>query len=93
VQMNIADKRAFYGQIARVLGPRGRLLFHDVFQGPGGALHYPVPWAEDASISRPYQDLECIMPHDQSPSVGGVYAKLRGSHPAGWEFTGDDGVN
>lgn len=51
VQMNIADKRAFYGQIARVLTPRGRLLFHDVFQGPGGALHYPVPWAEDASIS------------------------------------------
>jgi ubiquinone/menaquinone biosynthesis C-methylase UbiE len=51
VQMNIADKRAFYGQIARVLRPRGRLLFHDVFQGPGDALHYPVPWAEDASIS------------------------------------------
>jgi ubiquinone/menaquinone biosynthesis C-methylase UbiE len=51
VQMNIADKHGFYGQIARVLAPRGRLLFHDVFQGPGGALHYPVPWAEDASIS------------------------------------------
>jgi MPBQ/MSBQ methyltransferase len=51
VQMNIADKRAFYEQIARVLAPRGRLLFHDVFQGPGGALHYPVPWAENASIS------------------------------------------
>jgi hypothetical protein len=51
VQMNIADKRAFYGQIARVLAPRDRLLFHDVFQGPGGALHYPVPWAEDPSIS------------------------------------------
>jgi ubiquinone/menaquinone biosynthesis C-methylase UbiE len=51
VQMNIADKRAFYGQIARVLAPRGHLLFHDVFQGPGGTLHYPVPWAEDASIS------------------------------------------
>ena len=51
VQMNIADKRAFYGHIARVLTPHGRLLFHDVFQGPGGALHYPVPWAEDPSIS------------------------------------------
>jgi MPBQ/MSBQ methyltransferase len=51
VQMNVADKRAFYRQIARVLTPHGRLLFHDVFQGPGGALHYPVPWAEDASIS------------------------------------------
>jgi hypothetical protein len=43
--------------------------------------------------SRPYQDLECIMPHDQLPSVGGVYAKLRGRHPAGREFTGNDGVN
>jgi hypothetical protein len=48
---------------------------------------------EKAFDIRPYQDLECIIPHDQSPSVGGAYAKLRGSHPAGWEFTGDDGVN
>ena len=51
VQMNIADKRAFYAEIARVLVPRGRLLFHDIFQGDGGPLHYPVPWAEDSSIS------------------------------------------
>ena len=51
VQMNIADKRAFYAEVARVLAPRGRLLFHDIFQGDGGPLHYPVPWAEDSSIS------------------------------------------
>jgi len=51
VQMNILDKRAFYAEIARVLAPRGRLLFHDIFQGDGGPLHYPVPWAEDSSIS------------------------------------------
>lgn len=51
VQMNIADKRAFYGELVRVLRPRGRLLFHDIFQGPGGPLHYPVPWAEDDSIN------------------------------------------
>lgn len=51
VQMNIADKRAFYGEIARVLVPGGRLAFHDVFQGPGGAPIFPVPWAADASIS------------------------------------------
>jgi ubiquinone/menaquinone biosynthesis C-methylase UbiE len=50
-QMNIADKRAFYGEIARVLGPHGRLLFHDIYQGDGGPLHFPVPWAEDPSIS------------------------------------------
>ncbi len=51
VQMNIADKRAFYSEIARVLAPRGRLVFHDIFQGEGGALHFLVPWAEDAAIS------------------------------------------
>jgi len=51
VQMNIADKHAFYAEIARVLAPRGRLLFHDIFAGGGGPPHFPVPWAEDASIS------------------------------------------
>lgn len=51
VQMNIADKRSFYSGIARVLRPGGRLAFHDVFQGPGGEVHFPVPWALDASIN------------------------------------------
>ncbi len=51
VQMNIADKARFYGEISRVLKPGGQLLFHDVFQGPAGEPHFPVPWAEDASIS------------------------------------------
>lgn len=51
VQMNIADKTAFYREIARVTRPGGRLLFHDIFRGDGGPLHYPVPWAEEPSIS------------------------------------------
>jgi len=51
VQMNVADKHAFYAEIARVLVPRGRLLFHDIFQGEGGPLWFQVPWAEDGSIS------------------------------------------
>ncbi len=51
VQMNIADKRAFYAEIARVLAPHGRLVFHDIFQGNGGPLHFPVPWAEEQTIS------------------------------------------
>jgi ubiquinone/menaquinone biosynthesis C-methylase UbiE len=50
-QMNIADKHKFYGEIARVLAPGGRLVFHDVFQGGGGDPHFPVPWAGDASLS------------------------------------------
>jgi ubiquinone/menaquinone biosynthesis C-methylase UbiE len=51
VQMNIADKRAFYGEIARVLRFGGQLAFHDIFQGVGGEPHFPVPWAEERSIS------------------------------------------
>lgn len=51
VQMNIADKNTFYREIARVTRPNGLLLFHDIFGGDGRAVHYPVPWAEDSSIS------------------------------------------
>ena len=51
VQMNIADKAAFYREIARVLKPGGRLLFHDIFSSDGSEPWYPVPWAGDASIS------------------------------------------
>ncbi|MHC4408006.1 MAG: methyltransferase domain-containing protein [Planctomycetota bacterium] len=46
VQMNIADKRGFYAEIARVLRPGGRLVFHDIFAGPGGEPQFPVPWAQ-----------------------------------------------
>jgi ubiquinone/menaquinone biosynthesis C-methylase UbiE len=51
VQMNIADKRAFYAELARVLKRGGKLVFHDIFAGNGGPVHLPVPWAETADIS------------------------------------------
>ena len=51
VQMNIADKQRLYAELARVLVRKGRLFFHDVFRGPGGPPHYPVPWAGDEAIS------------------------------------------
>ena len=50
-QMNIADKKLFYSEIARVLKPGGRFLFHDIFRGSGESPVYPAPWAEDESIS------------------------------------------
>ncbi len=50
-QMNISDKSGFYGEIARVLKPGGRLVFHDIFAGDGGEPHFPVPWAEESAIS------------------------------------------
>ncbi|MFM9873905.1 MAG: SAM-dependent methyltransferase [Fimbriimonadaceae bacterium] len=51
VQMNIEDKPGFYGEMARVLKPGGKLMFHDVFAGEGGAVHFPVPWADGEAIS------------------------------------------
>jgi ubiquinone/menaquinone biosynthesis C-methylase UbiE len=50
-QMNIADKPMLYFEIARVLKPGGRFVFHDIFQGEGGEPHYPLPWADEPSIS------------------------------------------
>ena len=51
VSMNIADKRAFYREIHRVLKPGGWLGLAEVAQGPGGEPHYPTPWARTASTS------------------------------------------
>jgi sarcosine/dimethylglycine N-methyltransferase len=49
--MNIADKPRFYGEIARVLRPGGRLAFFGVTAGPNGPPHFPVPWANDPAYS------------------------------------------
>ncbi len=51
VAMNIADKPALYAEAFRVLRPGGRFVVYDVLQGEGGDVHYPVPWANDASTS------------------------------------------
>jgi ubiquinone/menaquinone biosynthesis C-methylase UbiE len=51
VAMNIADKAGMYREARRVLKPGGRFVVYDVLQGPGGDVHFPVPWARDASAS------------------------------------------
>jgi SAM-dependent methyltransferase len=50
-QMNIADKRRFYGEIARVLRTGGKFVFQDICAGDGRALDFPVPWASEAGQS------------------------------------------
>ena len=51
VSMNIADKRALYHEIHRVLKPGAWLGLSEVVQGPGGEPDYPTPWARTASSS------------------------------------------
>jgi cyclopropane fatty-acyl-phospholipid synthase-like methyltransferase len=51
VQMNVADKAGFYGEISRVLKSGGQFAFHDVLAGDQGDPRFPVPWASEASIS------------------------------------------
>jgi ubiquinone/menaquinone biosynthesis C-methylase UbiE len=51
VAMNIADKPSLYAEVARVLKPAAAFGIYDVLQGPGGAMVYPTPWADDASTS------------------------------------------
>ena len=51
VSMNIADKRALYREIHRVIKPGAWLMLSEVTRGPGGAPDYPTPWARTASSS------------------------------------------
>lgn len=51
VQMNIADKKTFYAEIARVLKTGGRFVYYDILSDDHLPVHYPVPWAPDESIS------------------------------------------
>ena len=51
VNMNIANKTAFFAEISRILAPEGRLALHEICAGESGPPHYPAPWADDASMS------------------------------------------
>lgn len=51
VGMNIADKRALYAEIFRVLKPGGRYAFQEMAAGKMATSYFPLPWASDAADS------------------------------------------
>jgi len=51
VQMNINDKAKFYSEIKRVLKENGMLIYYDIFRKNNEDVTYPVPWANDSSVS------------------------------------------
>ena len=51
VAMNIENKAAVYAEVHRVLKPEGLFGIYDLLQGPGGEVHFPVPWAQDDTSS------------------------------------------
>lgn len=51
ILMNIQDKAGALAEFRRVLRPGGRLILHEIVDGPGPAPLMPVPWAADDSIS------------------------------------------
>lgn len=51
VQMNVEKKQNYFREIYRVLKPKGKLVFYEVFKGIRNNIFYPVPWAENSSTN------------------------------------------
>ena len=51
MNMNVEDKRAWLAETCRVLIPGGRAVLYEVCGTNDTPLHFPVPWAQDDSMS------------------------------------------
>jgi len=50
-QMNIKEKEKLYSEIFRVLKKGGKFVYYDIFSTGNEPLYYPLPWAEESTIS------------------------------------------
>jgi SAM-dependent methyltransferase len=51
MNMNVEDKQAWLNETYRVLKPGGRAIFYEVCANENTHIHFPVPWAQDSSMS------------------------------------------
>ncbi len=88
ILMNIEDKAAAVKEFYRVLKPGGKLVLHEITQGRGDGMCYPVPWASKASISflEPWETIAGIIEQtgfekaffsDESKKAGMWWEKVR----------------
>ncbi len=73
VAMNIEDREALYGEIARVLKPGAAFGLYDVMRQRDGNLTFPVPWAstpETSHLTTPDEMLTLLV--GAGFEVGGV---------------------
>jgi SAM-dependent methyltransferase len=55
MNMNVEDKLGWLKETYRVLMPGGRAILYEVCGNKNEPLHFPVPWAQDSSMS-------CLVP-------------------------------
>jgi SAM-dependent methyltransferase len=51
MNMNVEDKLSWLKETYRVLKPGGRVVLYEVCSNKNSPLHFPVPWAQDDSMS------------------------------------------
>jgi len=50
-QMNVREKSKLFSEVSRVLSSGGQFAVYEICAGPNSPVHFPVPWANDPSIS------------------------------------------
>ncbi len=51
MNMNVEDKLSWLKELYRVLQPGGRAVLYEVCGNKNSPVHFPVPWAQDSSMS------------------------------------------
>lgn len=87
MNMNVEDKLSWLKEVYRVLKPGGRAVLYEVCGHKNTPVHFPVPWAQDSSMSflvppEPFRDLlrsagfEIEVWHDKTDLAGEAFAEV-----------------
>jgi ubiquinone/menaquinone biosynthesis C-methylase UbiE len=88
MNMNVEDKLGWLKETYRVLKPGGRAILYEVCGSKNTPLHFPVPWAQDSSMSflippEPFRDVitsagfEIAVWHDKTDLAKKAFANAK----------------